>query len=241
MTWWEGLFSPWVSKSWDDRGDPDLAPKRLRHYEQVICIVLHTTGYGTGLGALDDKYLDQLRVDLEYARRLHRILKYKGSFLVGRTGAVFQMAPLCFTSWHSSSAQVSQLEVGAQLMKNRQWWFDANPGLDTPLDLPAWRPIKKAASINTRSVGIDFLAPKPGDVYFEEQIRSGARLVAELCTMLDIPNDTRHVTDHSTVHPGDLPAGRGKPSGPWDFDSRFPWTRFREHVANALGSSESGL
>ena len=204
---------------WDGPRDPDLYRRQRRTRETVTTIIQHTTGYGAHLAGLERLHPDQL--DLAFARWQGKNLKYKPHLLIGRTGRVFQFAPLRIVAWHTGHRDWEGLSPIGQVRWG-PWWAARYPALTSPLDLPAWAPVDGRRSPNTRSVGIDWLAPRPGEPYTTEQYEAGAALVDWLCTELAIPRDCRHVVTHSEVHPID----RTRAGKPWDFDERWDAARF---------------
>ena len=211
---------------WNERLDPDLSPDRVRDAETIVGIINHTTGYGVGLRRLDQRHGEDARtIDGAYARRMASILTYKATFMIGRTGLLFQFAPLKYRTHHTGGGKQKRLaayraDVCDDIPEHEQWWHLRYPYPPGVLDLPVWAPLPNGKrSPNTRSVGIDWLAPRPGESYTVEQYATGARLIAFLCDGLNIPADPLHVNDHSAVHPID----RSRNGKPWDFDSRFDW------------------
>jgi hypothetical protein len=222
---------PGAVKSWSERRDPDLARDKARSLDGVCGIVLHTTGYGEGVRAGDNKHKgDEAAIGVEYARRMDRNLKYKGHFLIARDGTVYQFAPLEFAAWHTGGGSRPHYKGSAwkrALAGRCKWWPGRMRSLGlsaaSPADLPAWQPYRGRTSVNWRTVGIDFLAARPGQDYTQAQLDAGAALVSWLCDVIGIVRSRAHVTDHSEISPWD----RSKKDGtPWDFDARFPWGRF---------------
>ena len=215
--------------------DPDLSAKRRRPVGQVTCGILHTTGYGAGLKRLDKSDLSPIGIDAAYAQRMANILEYKGHLLIGRTGGVWQMMPLAYIGYHTGSSKRGKYKTDAwkrSKSKPMQWWLDRFPDLDTPLDLPAWA----RKSPNKVSWGIDFLAPKPGETYTEDQYRSGAKVVVLCARICGHDIDETHITTHSDVHPLD----RTNKFGPWDLGKRWDrekfWRLVREEQAREVSS-----
>ena len=240
---------------WSKRGDPDLRADRLQDLETTNSVIMHTTGYGLGLQRLDKKLGgDAEGIDAAYGRRMASILQYKPTFLVGRTGRIFQFAPVLLedgkvyrthhtggggrlAGWKAKKgilpsklaryAREDWLERGGK-KRVMTWWPGRFEGLDGPLELPCWEPIKTRGagggirviwSANMRSAGtaIDLLSPRPGEDYTKEQAQAAARLVAWITLHMGVPYERRHIIDHSEAHPW----YRSNRLGAWDFDKRF--------------------
>lgn len=214
----------WVVPIWQ-HPDPDLSAGKKRDVSSVSCGVLHTTGYGPGVQRLDQSDLSPDQVDLAYAQRLANILEYKCHLFIGRTGAVYQMAPIGFTAYHTGSKGSQAYKSDAwKKRKNKPmgWWLKRFGKLKSPLDFPHWA----NGSPNRVSWGIDLLAPRKGEDYTWNQLRSTAECVVLLAEICGHPLDQFHVATHSDVHPLD----RTNKWGPWDLGPRWDREKFWEMV-----------
>jgi len=221
-------IADWATPIWQDP-DPDLSPKRRRKVEQVKCGILHTTGYGPGVKRLDKSDLSPAEIDLAYAQRMANILEYKGHLFIGRTGGVWQMMPLSYVGYHTGSSKRGKYKSAAWLKvrgKDMAWWQERFPSLRGPLDLPAW----EKNSPNKVAWGIDFLAPKPGEPYTDEQYRSGAKVVVRCARICGHHINDWRITTHSDVHPLD----RTNKFGPWDLGKRWDRERFWRMVREEI-------
>ena len=173
---------------WDLKHDPDLASDRVRKMEDVLGVALHTTGYGLGLKRLDKRHGSDLdSVDVGFANFQASNLTYKPHFLVGRTGRRFQFCPLKYRAHHIGGQDLELYADRTWSYRTKlrgtwmslHWWTKAFPNLASPLDLPFWNPGPSGwVSANSRSIGVDFLAPLPGQRFTAAQYQAGAELVA---------------------------------------------------------------
>lgn len=216
---------------WDVRNDPDLTPDKLRTQANMNSCIIHTTGYGEGLKRLDDAFKnDLLRIDEAYAKRLANILTYKAHFFIGRTGYTAQMAPLKYMTWHSAGSYISYYKQpewsktksvakgGRKVTVNVSWWPDRFPGLQSPLDLDAF----KGGNINKNTWALDILAPPPGGKYTDVQHIMAARICHYVHTSFNLPLDTLHIMGHEDINPLD----RSNARGGWDVGPEWDWEFF---------------
>lgn len=219
----------------------DRGRDRLRDVRDIAGCILHTTGYGPGVEALDKRHgSDEATIGHAFAVRQASVLDYKPHFLIGRDGAVYQILPLGLVAFHTGSGhRAAYMRPGwaqaqATPARNLSWWHERFPSLSSPLDLPFWR--QHAHGINGRSWGLDFLAPRPGETYTYAQVHSAAKLVAYVAHSLGHPVGNMHVLDHSSVNPID----RSNAHGAWDLGESFPWDRFYVQLAAEYAARIAG-
>ena len=208
--------------------DPDLAPNRLRNVTDIVGCVIHTTGYGPGVKATDDKYgRDEAAIAASFAKRQASNLQYKPHVLIGRDGSLWQMVPLAYAALHTGGghravyAKPGWAKTAEKPTLKLLWWHSRFPALDSPLDLDFWRP--HAQGINGRSWGVDLLAPRPGESFTPAQYGALATLVAHVALSVNHAIDSLHVLDHAAVNPID----RSNAHGAWDLGGDFQWDHFR--------------
>lgn len=219
----------------------DRARDRLRDVADVVGCVMHTTGYGPGVEALDKRLgRDEAVTGHTFAVRQASVLDYKPHFLIGRDGAVYQIYYLAYAAPHTGSGhRASYMRSGwAQTMatpaRNLAWWHERFPSLSSPLDLPFWR--QHQHGINGRSWGLDLLAPRPGEAYTGAQVTAAAQLIAHVAHSLGHPVGNMHVLDHSSVNPID----RSNAHGAWDLGGAFPWDCFYVQLAAEYAARIAG-
>lgn len=216
----------------------DHTPDRKRA-RPIVGVVLHTTGSGPGLQAIHKRFPPpDARGDLAYAQRLSGVLDFKGHYLVGLAGGIYQVTALDHIAHHTGGASVKHLRKmqltdtpsgkvfsapNASGVKPRaDGWAARFPGLTNPLDLAPWQPGPDGnRSANACTVGIDLLEPADG-IYPAAQVEALARLLRFLRQDLDLPREA--VWDHSELDPYARTNGRGLP---WDLSARFPYDQLR--------------
>lgn len=224
--------------------DADTHASRARTVP-LLGVVLHTTGGGPGVQRIYDRFGQDARADRAYAQRLSSVLSFKGHYLVGTTGQVFQVAPLDRTAHHTGGSAVKALSrmrlepvpEGAQarfgdtlsLGRNaagariKGSWFAARfPRAQGPLDLPPWYAQPDGVrSVNRCTVGVDLLEPRDG-IYTDAQISSLVTLLRHLRQDLVLERDA--VWTHSELDPYSRTNAKGEP---WDLGARFAWADVR--------------
>lgn len=205
------------------RATDELKPsttKRGKHRAmgQVNSIIVHTTGYGVGLKRLHKKFKTLEAIDEAYANRMARILKYKGHFLIGYTGTIYQFLPLNEEAWHTGSGKRNALRKFSK--RPAKWWRERWAGkVDGPMKHVCWQPDNNGRiSVNARTIGIDLLAHGPVlPGYTDSQYKSLDKLTRALCVDLKLPFDRLRVLGHEDVHPIDRNG--------WDPGKKFVWER----------------
>lgn len=223
---------------------PDIAPGRARAVP-ILGVVLHTTGGGPGLQRIYDRFGQDERADRAYAQRLSSVLSFKGHYLVGTTGALYQVAPLNRVAHHTGGSALKALAkmrlealpkphnddaltlgrnaAGARVRGT--WFAERFPAAKGPLDLAPWYVQPDGVrSVNRCTVGVDILEPRDG-IYPEAQIHTLITLLRHL--RQDLKLDRAAVWTHSELDPYSRTNARGEP---WDLGARFPW----QHVRNNL-------
>lgn len=216
----------------------DHGPDRART-RPIVGVVLHTTGGGPGLQRIHDRFPPpDARGDLAYAQRLSGVLEFKGHYLVGLAGGIYQVTSLDRVAHHTGGGVVKHLRKmtlqdtphgkvfsapnSAGVKPRADAWAARFPGLTSPLDLPPWAPAPDGSrSANACTVGVDLLEPADG-IYTAAQIDALAHLLRHLRQDLDLPREA--VWDHSELDPYSRTNKRGLP---WDLSARFPYDRLR--------------
>ena len=185
----------------------------------ILGCALHTTGYGEGLNRLDEKYSEDAEVDMAYADRMDTVLKYKGNYLIGRTGLIFELIPCTHFGYHTGGKYLKRLRVE----EPPEWWQNRYQDHTFAGDLLLW----SKGSVNRSSIGIDFLARRGGGPGFSEiQLSSAENLIAHRCSMYSLDIDDQTVIDHSSLDW----ISRATKYGPWDLPDSFDIIKLRENA-----------
>ena len=211
-----------------ERTKRDLPARR----KDVLAVVIHTTGSGI-VGKALKKDVDPLDYAAEYYARKN---SYASHYLVGYDGTVVGTVPENLVAYHAgvSKGRRSIYRQGRErwprhVKKGRELvdtgksqpryddWLERWPDLDSPLDLLPGR------SVNAQTIGVDFLAPLPGERHPQEQVMWVRALVMDLVERyklgtvsgsmvdeLDIPKEV--VLRHADVDP----LSRSSARGGWD-------------------------
>lgn len=222
----------------------DIGPERKR-IAPICGVVLHTTGGGPGLQAIYDRFGQDERADRAYAQRLSNVLEFKGHYLVGYMGGIYQVVPLDLVAYHTggsalrhigsmrpvASTPAQRARIGDDVCMGRNasgalvkgtWFRDRFPQALSPRDLPPWQPLPDGSrSANGCTVGVDLLEPR-GGVYSPAQLTALVKLLRHLRHDLGLPKDA--VWTHSELDPYSRTNAKGEP---WDLGARFPWAELR--------------
>lgn len=185
--------------------------KQLPAREQaVLATLMHTTGRGLakvaarsgapGTRAYDDAALAWYRASG---------WSYYGTYLVGSTGVVFELAPPALRCWHAAG-----LKKNYTSRRHHAWWRARWPHVADPTALVGRYP-------NAVTIGIDLLPGLDGG-FSPAQLSAAAALVRRLHIKHDLPLKRRFILGHEDVDP----VRRGKRNGGWDPGRRFDWAAF---------------
>ena len=217
-------------------------PKRTL---DVVAVVVHTTGSGIVAKALK-KSLDPQ----EYAAKYYAGKRsFSSHYLVGhdfsRDDAIIGTVPENLVSYHSGMnkhrraiykkgksvwpryKKVDGAFVdGGKHLPHYEDWLDRWPNLDSPNDLIP------GTSINYRTIGVDFLAPEPGEKHSELQTRWVASLISDILERTGLKIERKTVLRHSDVDP----LTRSTRRGGWD-----PPAYVFRNLCDLLGIDDEGL
>jgi len=217
------------------RTERDLPARR----GQVKAVVVHTTGSGIVL-----KALKRDEDPLAYAAAYYRGRRaYASHYLVGhdftRADAIVGTVPENLVAYHAGvgrklAAMYRQglgvwdtarkgpdgLSTGPEPLGRYSDWRERWPGLDGPHGL-----IKLRAGVNAQTVGVDFLAPEPGERHSDLQIRWVAALVRDVLERHGVPLAKGAVLRHADIDP----INRTSKRGGWD-PPRYAFEALCEHL-----------
>lgn len=211
-----------------ERTKRDLPARR----KEVRAVIVHTTGSGIVVKALK-KDLDPLDYAAAYYARKS---SYASHYLVGYDGTVVGTVPEQLVAYHAGvgKGQRSTYKQGRErwprhIKKGKEIvdtgkhqsryddWLSRWPDLGSPLDLLPGR------SVNEQTIGVDFLAPLPGEKHPKTQVMWVRALVMDIVQRynlgavggsmveeLDIPKES--VLRHADVDP----LSRSTSRGGWD-------------------------
>lgn len=158
--------------------------------------ILSRTGLEPGTRAFDDAVVNWYRSTGQ---------PYFGNYLVGTSGAVYELATP--DTWCQHAASLTAEEVASA---PPAWWKTRWPHLRHPTDL-----LNGSPHINATSLGID-LVPHPGlelpDIHLPATLTAAAALGRSLASTYGLTVGPHHHLGHEDVDPW----SRSTPGKPWD-------------------------
>ena len=211
-----------------DRTQRDL-PARSK---AVQALIIHTTGSG-----IIGKALKANADPLDYAAAYYaRPKSYASHYLVGYDGTIVGTVPENVTAYHAGVgksrrrlyakgsdhwrrfvAKGRELVDTGQIQSRYDDWAERWPGKASPLDLI------DGASVNSVSIGIDLLAPLPGERHPTTQIMWARALVIDLVDRYDLGTVAGSLVEELEIpktailrHADVDPISRSSKRGGWD-------------------------
>jgi hypothetical protein len=193
--------------------------------------VVHTTGSGIVVKALKrgDDPLDY--AEAYYARASSYASNYLAGHDFGRADVIVGTVPENLVAYHTSLPRTSlrwntykrgrgvwprftiatkadgtkYMKDHGKLLSRYADWLERWPDLDSPLDLIS----APGTSINRQFLGVDMLAPEPGEQHTELQVRWVASLIGEIHERHGLPVTRRTVLRHADLDPFSRTSKRG--------------------------------
>jgi len=200
--------------------------------KKVHAVIIHTTGSGI-VGKALKKDLDPLDYAASYYARKN---SYASHYLVGYDGTVVGTVPENLVAYH---AGVSKGRRSIYQQGRGRWprhvkrgkdivdtgkhqaryddWLERWPDLDSPVDLLPGR------GVNSQTIGVDFLAPLPGEKHPKTQIMWVRALVMDIVDRYNLGTVSGSLVEELEIpkaavlrHADVDPLARSTARGGWD-------------------------